>query len=146
MEIRSTSTRIRQVGQKSENHRGTSPKSTVEVSVGIHPTFQASFPSPGVVGKTDLNLHLAETLDRFIHREQSFFKAQLNLELCGENSPSISNKPRYYSTRTWTSSTPPLHPLNSPPPPLNGNPKHFDENLTGWAEIRKSRRNFAEKH
>ncbi|GIY74274.1 hypothetical protein CDAR_541451 [Caerostris darwini] len=88
MEIRSTSTRIRQVGQKSENHRGTSPKSTLRRSLGGPPHFPAPLPPPG----EDLNLHLAEALDRFIHREQSFFKAQLKLEFCGENSPSIFNQ------------------------------------------------------
>ncbi|GIY74280.1 hypothetical protein CDAR_541501 [Caerostris darwini] len=108
MEIRSTSTRIRQVGQKSENHRGISPKSTEEVSRGCTPL---SRPPPSyVVGERDLNLHLTEALDRFVHQEQSFFKAQLNVELCGENSPSIFNRPGDNSTRTSTSS------VTAPPP------------------------------
>ncbi|GIY48429.1 hypothetical protein CEXT_159941 [Caerostris extrusa] len=81
METRSTSTRIRQVEQKSENHRGPSPKSTEEAfRVGpCAPTFQPSpFPCGG--GK-----------DAFTE-DNNFLKAQLNVELCGETSlPSLTN-------------------------------------------------------
>ncbi|GIY50735.1 hypothetical protein CDAR_254181 [Caerostris darwini] len=106
MEIRSTWTKIRQIGQKSENHRGPSPKSTEEVSRRSTPLSRHPF-APG-----DLNLHLTE--DRFIHREQLFFKAQLNVELCDENSSSIFNQPGVNSTGTSNSAPHPNHPHQSP--------------------------------
>ncbi|GIY48431.1 hypothetical protein CEXT_159961 [Caerostris extrusa] len=87
-----------------------------------------------------------EALDRFIHGEQSFFKAQLNVELCGEDSPSIFNQPGDNSTRTSTSFTP------SPPSPSTVPPhiwkleafRRESDRLGRKSE--KSQRDFAEKH